>query len=76
VALSSIFPEECNELRVAVMNTHEKFRQELTERQDKACEDTLREEASLQCALRDAVVEDVMKLFPWVLLCVLLNTVC
>jgi hypothetical protein len=57
------------------MNTHETFRQELTKRQNKACEDTLRQEASLQCALRDAVVGDVVKLFPWVLY-VLLNTAC
>jgi hypothetical protein len=61
-------------LRVAVKNTHDSFRQELIERQNKACEDILRQEASLQCALRDAVVEDVIKLFPWVFSRVLLNT--
>jgi hypothetical protein len=70
VALSGIFPEQCNELRVTVKNTCEKFRQELIERQYKACEDLLYQEASLQRALRDTVVEDVMKLFPWVYLCV------
>ena len=40
------------------------FQKDLTERQHKACEDLISQEASLQRALRDAVVEDVMKRFP------------
>jgi hypothetical protein len=64
VALSGIFPEQCNEFYVAEKNTRERFRQELIERHNKACEDLLRQEASLQRTLRDAVVEDVIKLFP------------
>jgi hypothetical protein len=64
VALSGIFPEQCNEWRVAVRTTREKFRQGLVDEQNKACDDLRRQEASLQRTLRDAVVEDVMKLFP------------
>ena len=33
-------------------------------KQNKACEDLHRQEAALQRALRDAVVDDVVKLFP------------
>jgi F0F1-type ATP synthase membrane subunit b/b' len=47
-----------------MQNVREKFREELAERQNTACRDLSREEPSLQRALRDAVVEDVMKLFP------------
>ena len=45
-------------------NIRERFEKDLTERKNRACEDLTRREASLQRALRDAVVEDVMKLFP------------
>ena len=37
---------------------------DLTEKQNKVCEDLARQEASLRRALRDAVVEDVMKRYP------------
>jgi hypothetical protein len=45
-------------------NTRERFQNDLTERQSKTCEDLVRQEALLQRALRDAVVEDVVKRFP------------
>jgi len=43
-------------------NVGETFQKDLAEH--KACEDLVRQEPSLQHALRDAVVKDVMKLFP------------
>ena len=46
----------------------ERFEKDLTERQNKACEDLLSQEASLQRVLRDEVTEDVMKRFPCVFL--------
>jgi hypothetical protein len=64
VALSGIFPEQCNALHVAAKDTREKYGQELIERQNKACDDLHSQGASLRRSLRDAVVEDVMKLFP------------
>jgi hypothetical protein len=64
VALSDTFPELCNTLRAAVENTCKRFYQELIKRQAKAYEELCRQEPSLQRALLDAVVEDVMKLFP------------
>ena len=47
-----------------MMDTRQRFRQELTERQDKVFRDLERQEASLNRVLRDEVVGDVMKLFP------------
>ena len=44
--------------------TRERFQKDLAERQNKACEDLAHQEASLHHTLRDAVVEDVVKLFP------------
>ncbi|KAH9991344.1 hypothetical protein BJV77DRAFT_1068323 [Russula vinacea] len=64
VALSGVFPEQCNALHVAEKNTHEWFHRRLKERQNKACDNLLCERASLQRGLRDAVVEDVIRLFP------------
>ena len=47
-----------------MQNVREKFRKDLAERQNKAFQDLVGEEPSLQRALRDVVLEDVMKLFP------------
>jgi hypothetical protein len=63
VALGSIFPEQCSAWSVATKNVRETFREDLAERQNKARQDLVRQEPSLQHALRDAVVEHVMKLF-------------
>ena len=49
-------------------NTRERFEKDFKERKNRACEDLARQEASLQRALRDAVVEDVVKRFPCVFL--------
>ena len=68
VVLSDILPEQCNTWDAAMENIRERFEKDLTERQNKACDDLLSQEASLRCALRDAVVEDVMKRFPCVFL--------
>jgi hypothetical protein len=62
--LLNIFPEQCNDWRAATKNARERFQKDLTERQKKACEDLVRQEVSLQRALRDTVVEDVMERFP------------
>jgi hypothetical protein len=45
-------------------NTQERLQKDLREKQNKACEDLVNQELSLQRALRDAVVMDVMKRFP------------
>jgi len=40
------------------------FREEMKKRQDKVCQELKDQEFSLRRALRDAVVDDVTKLFP------------
>jgi len=62
--LSNIFPGQCNDWRAATKNIRERFQRDLAERQNKAREGLVRQEASLRRALRDAVVEDVVKRFP------------
>jgi len=61
-----MFPEQCNEWRIAVTNAREYFREDMKKRQYKLSQELNDQEVSLQRALRDAVVDDVMKLFPWV----------
>jgi len=64
MALGSIFPEQCSAWREAMQTVREKFQKDLAVTMNKACEDLVGQEPSLQHALRDAVVEDVMKRFP------------
>ena len=59
-----MFPEQCNEWRNAVTNARGYFREEMTKRQYKLSQELNEQEVSLQRALWDAVVVDVMKLFP------------
>ena len=47
-------------------DTRKLFREELMMRQDKVRQELNSQEASLRHALRDAVVDDVMRLFPFV----------
>jgi len=64
MAISDMFPEQCNEWRIAVTNTRGYFREEMTKRQYTLSQELNDQEVSLQRALWDAVVDDVMKLFP------------
>jgi len=64
VALSNIFPRECNVWRAAMKDTRERFQKELSQGQNKALEDLDHQQASLRRVLQDAVVEDVVKLYP------------
>jgi hypothetical protein len=45
-------------------NTRNSSLQELAERQDRVCREICRQEASLRLALRDEVVDEVIKKFP------------
>lgn len=66
MAISTNFPKQCNEWRVATADTDKFFREEMIKRQDKVCQELNGQELSLRRTLRDAVVDDVMKLFPYV----------
>ena len=65
--ISNTFPKQCDEWHSATTDTRKSFREEMRKRQGKACQDFSSQEASLRRALLDAVVDDVMKLFPCVL---------
>jgi hypothetical protein len=60
----NMYPDQYNEWHAAVTDSREKFRQELSVRQDKVFRDLDRQEVPLTRALRDEVVGDVMGLFP------------
>jgi hypothetical protein len=66
VALSNIFSEQCSKWHAAKKDIRERSDNELIERQEAVCENLAREEYALQGILREAVVRDVVKLFPWV----------
>jgi hypothetical protein len=65
VAIADIFPERCDEWLIANENAHATFKQELARRKDVALRDIARKEDSLRRVLREAVVGDVMKHFPY-----------
>jgi hypothetical protein len=64
VALSKRFPEQCSKLHAATRDIREISHKEMTRKQDLLCEELRGEERSLWRALREAVVNDVVKLFP------------
>lgn len=66
MAISTIFLKQCDEWRVATADVRRSFREEMIKRQDKVCKELNGQEFSLRRVLRDAVVDDVTKLFPCV----------
>ncbi|KAI9460706.1 hypothetical protein F5148DRAFT_1276740 [Russula earlei] len=64
VALSSIFPKQCEKWRDAMKDACEQSRHELNDRQETACKELRFQEDSFGRVLRDAVVDDVIKIFP------------
>jgi hypothetical protein len=66
VAFSKIFSDQCSKWHATKKGIREQFREELVRRQEVVCQDLYREEHALQGSLREAVVSDVVKLFPWV----------
>ena len=66
VALDDLFPEPCEKLRITNEDIRVRYRQGFTKRKDTVCQELAKEEHSLRRGLRDAVVEDVKKLFPYV----------
>jgi hypothetical protein len=66
VALDDLFPEPCEKLRITSEDIRARYRQEFTKRQDAVCQEIAKGEDSLRRGLREVVVEDVLKLFPYV----------
>jgi hypothetical protein len=67
VAISNVFPKQCEKLNAATTNIRDSFRQKLTKKQDQVHQEISKQEAALLPALRDKVVDDVMKFYPCVL---------
>jgi F0F1-type ATP synthase membrane subunit b/b' len=65
VVIEDLFPEACDKWRVANQDIHAKYEQELVKRKDTISQEIAKGEDSLLRILREVVVEDVMKLFPW-----------
>jgi hypothetical protein len=64
VAIAARFPEQCDKWRTRSHSVRTMFMQALTERKETSRKNVLRGEESLRELLREAVVEDVMKIFP------------
>jgi hypothetical protein len=69
IAIADLFPENCDKWRTTNQGIHARYMQELAKRKDTVHEEIARGEDSLRGVLRDVVVEDVMKIFPYVLIC-------
>ena len=64
IAIEERFPEQYNKWRTDSHRVRSMFVQELTEKKETVRKEIVRGEDSLRGLLREAVVEDVMKLFP------------
>jgi hypothetical protein len=76
VALSTIFPKQCDEWRATKKDVRRSFHEDMEKGQQKICQELNGQESSLRHALRDAVVDDVTKLFPYVFIRSSSSTVC
>jgi hypothetical protein len=65
--ISDSFPKQCDEWRSATTDTRKTFQDEMKKKQEMACQDLSSQETSLRRALLDAVIDDVIRLFPCVL---------
>jgi hypothetical protein len=64
--ISDTFPKQCDEWRSATTDTRKSFQEEIRKKQGIAWQELSSQETSLRRALLDAVVDDVIKLFPCV----------
>ena len=64
VAIAERFPEQCDKWRTRSHGARAKFMQELAAKKETMRKEVIRGEDSLRGLLREAIVEDVMKLFP------------
>lgn len=64
VAIANSFSHQCSEWRAAKLSIDELFRMEMTKRKEKVSQIIANEENSLRRTLREAIVGDVIRLFP------------
>src|SRR6266702_1928186 len=68
IALGGLFPKQCEEWHVRKQYIHEIFMRERREKKSAVARDLADPEDSLQHALRQEVVDHVIKIFPYVLI--------
>jgi hypothetical protein len=66
VALHELLPEPCEKLRITNEDIRDRYGQEFEKRKEAVRQDIAKAEDSLRRGLREVVVEDVLKLFPYV----------
>ena len=64
LAYGKIFSQQCDRWKATKKEVREKFKKEAAERSKAACQDLERTEDSLRRALRESVVDHVIKLYP------------
>ena len=64
LAFWKLFPKQCEMWRSTKNDVRETFKKEVTLTTEAACKDLRGKEDSVRSALRESVVDDVMKLFP------------
>jgi hypothetical protein len=69
VSIADRFPKQCDEWRAAKKNIFDFYSREWTEKKRVAFEEIASKEYEMRRALRDAVVGNVMELFPCVSFC-------
>jgi hypothetical protein len=68
VAIANIFPELCDKWHATNQDIRSRYNEELGKRMDMVHQEIARGLNSLQCTLREVVVENVLRLFPYVLI--------
>jgi hypothetical protein len=66
IAISDLFPIQCREWAAAKHDIHEMCNLESVVRQDSVLQELSSEEDALLCVLREAIVREVVALFPYV----------
>ncbi len=65
IAIKRLFPESCNKWRTANRDIRARCRQDLAKKENTVRQEIARGENSLRRALHEAVVKDVIELFPY-----------
>jgi hypothetical protein len=76
LAIADLFPQRCEKLHATKQEIHTSLTQDMKKRRDTACQRIARDEDLLWHVLREAVVKDVIKLFPYVVLDGILRNTC
>jgi hypothetical protein len=68
VAIADLFPELCDKWHATNQDIRMRYKEEMEKRMDMIHQEIDRGLNSLQCTLLEVVLEDVLRLFPYVLI--------